>query len=128
MKNETKIIIAFTIYIFIMGGILSCNAQTTISHLGLSELIDSDDEVECFAHYYDTKPEIIKANLSKYRKKYKKEIEKHHWAIIKPDDQLFQEKIPFTANGKMLSYKQFKKALYIDNETLEKRTYHYPVP
>ena len=40
----------------------------------LSDLIKSDNEIECFANYYDTKPEIIKKNLDSFRLKYLTEI------------------------------------------------------
>jgi hypothetical protein len=40
----------------------------------LSDLIKSDNEVECFSNYYDTKPEIVKENLDSFRLKYLTEI------------------------------------------------------
>ncbi len=40
----------------------------------LSELMNSNDEIECFAFYFDIKPTIIKKNLDKYRLKYAKEL------------------------------------------------------
>jgi hypothetical protein len=98
----------------------------TISKSCLAELISSTDEVECFAFYFDTKPEVVKANLNHFRIQYCSELRDAGWNPQSPFD-LINFRVPFDQNGNLITWEQFKKLHSIDNDTPEKRTYHYEI-
>jgi hypothetical protein len=96
----------------------------TISKTCLAELISSNDEVECFAYWFDTKPHIIKANLNAYRILYASELRNAGWNPQSPFD-LINFKVPFDNYGNIITKKQFKKLNHVDNSTEEKTLFHY---
>jgi hypothetical protein len=59
--------------LFILALSFSAMAQTPYAS-SLSDLIRSNDEIECFAFYFDVRPEVIETNLEKYRLDYLTEV------------------------------------------------------
>lgn len=108
MKTLTVLLLAFTL--------VSCKAQNEIVNLDslviskscLAELISSDDEVECFAFYFDIKPEIISFNLNAYRVKYFTELKDAGWNPQSPYN-LINFRIPFDQNGNLINWETFVK-------------------
>lgn len=123
----TILVVGYIILLCIFAD--SLKAQQPITAFSLSELIESNDEIECYAHYYDVQPEIVQLNRELYQAKYKKELIKKGYKITKDDFQLIHILVPFTKNGKMMSWKQF---IRFTNKTVigdspEKTTFHYDV-
>jgi hypothetical protein len=126
MKTLTVLLLAFTL--------VSCKAQNQIDNLdnlvitktSLAELCSSNDEVECFSHYFDTKPEIIKENLNAYRVKYSSELRDKGWNPTSPFD-LINFRVPFDKNGYIISWETFKRLHSIDNDNSEKTLFHYEI-
>lgn len=114
MKTLTVLLLAFTL--------ISCKAQNEIVNLDsliiskscLAELISSDDEVECFAYYFDIKPEIIKANLNHYRVLYSSELRDAGWNPTNPYN-LINFRVPFDKDGYIVSWETFVKIYNINN-------------
>lgn len=112
MKNLEILIISILIIIFVGGLTVNCTAQQKQKiYFNLSELIKSTDEVECFANYFDIQPEIISSNLNKYRRKYKRELEKAGYKVTSDDNSKLIFTIVFiSADGKIIPYKKFINA------------------
>lgn len=133
MKN---IINKFMISILVVGYIIllcifadSIKAQQPIAAFSLSELIQSNDEIECYAFYYDVQPIIVQLNREIYQQKYKRELQRKGYKITKDDFNLIHILVPFTKNGHIMSWKQF---IRFTNKTVigdspEKTTFHYDV-
>lgn len=125
MKALIVLLLTFTL--------LSCKAQkpaqeevTLITKTCLAELISSNDEVECFAFYFDIKPDTIKANLNAYRVLYSSELRDAGWNPTNPYD-LINFRVPFNRYGNLITWEQFKKLHHIDKDDEEHRVYHYPI-
>jgi hypothetical protein len=123
MKN---LILAFmSIIIF-----TSCKSQDVntdslvISKSCLAELCSSNDEIECFAYYFDIKPEIIKENLNAYKVVYASELRDKGWNPQSPFD-LINFRVPFDKDGYIIDWETFKKFHNIDNDSHEKTLFHY---
>lgn len=118
-------------FIFIIT-LTSCKSQDVntdslvISKSCLAELISSDDEVECFAYYFDIKPEIISSNLNAYRVKYSSELRDKGWNPQSPFN-LINFRVPFDQNGNLIDWETFKRLHHIDNDTREKTLFHYEI-
>lgn len=124
MKN---LILAFMSFlIFTSCKSQNVNTDSFISKTCLAELISSNDEIECFSYYFDIKPEIIRENLNAYRVVYASELRDKGWNPTSPFN-LINFKVPFDQNGYIISWEEFKKIHSIDNDTPEKRTYHYEI-
>jgi hypothetical protein len=124
MKN---LILAFTLIITLT----SCKSQNVntdslILKSCLAELCSSNDEIECFAFYFDIKPEIIKENLNAYRVVYASELRDKGWNPTNPYT-LINFRVPFDKDGYIISWEEFKKIHSIDNDTLEKTLFHYEI-
>ena len=85
---------------FILALSVSAMAQTPYAS-SLSDLIRSDDEVECFAFYFDVRPEVIESNLEKYRLDYLTEVKN---AGYNPKDfkDYIHIHVPFDTYGRMI--------------------------
>jgi len=124
---KTTILAFMSIIIF-----TSCKSQDAntdslvISKSCLAELCSSDDEVECFSYYFDIKPDSIKTNLNAYRVLYAFELRDKGWNPQSPFD-LINFRVPFDKDGYIIDWETFKKFHSIDNDTPEKRTYHYEI-
>jgi|694.fasta_scaffold06104_32 hypothetical protein len=123
----TILIVGYIILLCIFAD--SISAQQPIAAFSLSELIESNDEVKCYSHYYNTNPEIVQLNLELYQAKYKKELQKKGYKITKDDFNLIHILVPFTKNGHIMSWKQFIKFTnkHIIGDSPEKTTFHYDV-
>jgi len=124
------LILIFTIIITLTSCSKSQSTTSTdsliISKSCLAELISSNDEVECFSYYFDTKPEVVKANLNHFRIQYASELRDAGWNPQSPFD-LINFRVPFDQNGNLITWEQFKKLHYIDNDTKEKTLFHYEI-
>jgi hypothetical protein len=125
---KTTILAFMSIFIF-----TSCSKSQdvntdslTISKSCLAELISSDDEIECFSYYFDIKPDSIKTNLNAYRVLYASELRDKGWNPTNPYT-LIDFRVPFDQNGNLIDWETFKRLHSIDNDTPEKRTYHYEI-
>jgi hypothetical protein len=124
MKNLILAFMSFLIF-------TSCKSQNVtetvkVSKTCLAELCSSDDEVECFAYYFDIKPEIIKENLNAYRVVYASELRDAGWNPQSPYN-LINFRVPFDKDGYIISWEEFKKIHSIDNDTEEKTLFHYEI-
>ena len=123
-----------TLFFILLIALTSCKAQkpvqeeqvTLITKTCLAELISSNDEVECFAYYYDIKPDSIKANLNAYRVLYASELRDAGWNPTNPYD-LINFRVPFNRYGKLITWEEFKILHHIDKDDEEHRVYHYPI-
>ena len=123
-----------TLFFILLIALTSCKAQkpvqeeqvTLITKTCLAELISSNDEVECFAYYYDIKPDSIKANLNHYRVLYASELRDAGWNPTNPYD-LINFRVPFNRYGKLITWEEFKILHHIDKDDEEHRVYHYPI-
>jgi hypothetical protein len=120
------LILAFTLIITLT----SCKSQDvntetfTISKSCLAELISSNDEIECFAFYFDTKPEVVKANLNHFRVQYSSELRDKGWNPTNPYT-LIDFRVPFDKDGNIVTWEEFKTLHHIDNDSHEKTLFHY---
>jgi hypothetical protein len=107
----------------------SLKAQQPIAAFSLSELIESNDEVECYAHYYDVLPIIVEINREVYQTKYKKELIKKGYKITKDDFNLIHILVPFTKNRHIMSWRKFIRFTNksVVGDSPEKTTFHYDV-
>ena len=113
----------------------SCKAQKpqsiddldslVITNTSLAELCSSNDEVECFAHWFDIKPEIIKENLNHYRVLYASELRDAGWNPQSPYN-LINFRVPMDQYGIIVTWEEFKILHHIDKDDEEHRVYHYP--
>jgi len=125
---------ALTVLLLLTFTLVSCKAQIDIDNLdiliitntSLAELCSSNDEIECFAHWFDIKPDTIKANLNHYRVLYSSELRDAGWNPQSPFD-LINFRVPIDQFGIIVTWEEWKKIHHIDNDTLEKRTYHYEI-
>jgi|688.fasta_scaffold02411_4 hypothetical protein len=128
MKTLFALLLTFTL--------VSCKAQNQIdidnldsliiTNTCLAELCSSNDEIECFAFYFDTKPHIIKANLNHYRVLYSSELRDAGWNPQSPFD-LINFRVPIDQYGIIVTWEEWKKIHHIDNDTEEKTLFHYPI-
>jgi hypothetical protein len=102
----------------------SQSAEITISKTCLAELISSDDEIECFAYYFDITPNIIKANVNHYRVLYSTELKDAGWNPTNLNN-LINFRVPFDNLGNIISYSTFKKYMKVDHSTHEKTLFDY---
>ena len=120
MKSiERQIVEIAMVVILVIGFIALCATSVTaqtqekvkIRATSLSELIGSQDEVECFAFYFDTKPEIIEDNILDYRMVYVSELQK---AGYKPKLAITGDFInfptPFDRWGHIIKWSDFADA------------------
>jgi len=123
----TILIVGYIILLCIFAD--SISAQQPIEAFSLSELTKSNDEIKCYAYYYDTKPEIVQLNLELYQAKYKRELQKKGYKITKDDFNLIHILVPFTKNRHIMSWKQFIRFTnkHIIGDNPEKTTFHYDV-
>jgi hypothetical protein len=122
-----KTILAFILILTLSSCSKSQNVNTetfTISKSCLAELCSSNDEVECFAFYFDTKPEVVKANLNHFRVQYSSELRDKGWNPTNPYT-LIDFRVPFDKNGNIVTWEEFKKLHNIDNDSHEKTLFHY---
>lgn len=119
-----------TLFFLLLIALSSCKAQKPqeevklITKTCLAELISSNDEVECFAFYYDIKPDTIKANLNAYRVLYASELRDAGWNPTDPYN-LINFRVPFNRYGNLITWEQFKKLHHIDKDDEEHRVYNY---
>jgi hypothetical protein len=128
MKTLTVLFLAFTL--------VSCKAQNQIdiddldsliiTNTSLAELCSSNDEIECFANWFDIKPDTIKANLNHYRVLYSSELRDAGWNPQSPFD-LINFRVPIDQYGIIVTWEEWKKIHHIDNDTEEKTLFHYPI-
>jgi hypothetical protein len=128
MKTLTVLLLAFTL--------VSCKAQNQIdiddldsliiTNTSLAELCSSNNEIECFAHWFDIKPDTIKANLNHYRVLYSSELRDAGWNPQSPFD-LINFRVPIDQYGIIVTWEEWKKIHSIDNDTEEKTLFHYPI-
>lgn len=88
--------------LFILILSVSAVAQTPYAK-SLSELILSNDEIECFAFYFDIRPEIIRENLDKYRLQYLNEIKAAGYNPV--GVSYIHMYVPFDYTGKIIPKK-----------------------
>lgn len=122
MKTLFALLLTFTT-------LLSCNGQEQTSIIKttcLSEIISSNDEIECFAFYFDIKPDSIKANLNHYRVLYSSELRDAGYNPTNPFT-LIKFKAAFNNYGNLISWEQYKKLHCIDKDNQEHRVYNYPL-
>jgi hypothetical protein len=126
MKTLFALLLTFTL--------VSCKAQIDIDNLdsliitntSLAELCSSNNEIECFAHWFDIKPDTIKANLNHYRVLYSSELRDAGWNPQSPFD-LINFRVPIDQYGIIVTWEEWKKIHHIDNDTEEKTLFHYPI-
>jgi hypothetical protein len=128
MKTLFALLLTFTL--------TSCKSQNQINiddldsliitKTCLAELCSSNDEIECFAHWFDIKPDTIKANLNHYRVLYSSELRDAGWNPQSPFD-LINFRVPIDQYGIIISWEEFKKIHHIDNDNEEKTLFHYEV-
>jgi hypothetical protein len=128
MKTLTALLLTFTL--------VSCKAQNQIdidnldsliiTNTSLAELCSSNNEIECFAHWFDIKPDTIKANLNHYRVLYSSELRDAGWNPQSPFD-LINFRVPIDQYGIIVTWEEWKKIHHIDNDTEEKTLFHYPI-
>jgi hypothetical protein len=124
-----KTILAFILILTLTSCTKSQDVNTEtfiVSKTCLGELLSSNDEIECFSHYFDTKPEVIKANLNHFRVQYCSELRDKGWNPKSPFD-LINFKVPFDKNGFIIDKAQWEKLNYIDNDNFEKTLFDYPL-
>lgn len=122
------------LFFILLIALTSCKAQNQIDDLDsliitttcLAELISSNDEIECFAHWFDIKPEIIKANLNHYRVLYTSELRDAGWNPQSPFN-LINFRVPMDQYGIIVTWEEFKILHHIDKDDEEHRVYHYPI-
>lgn len=121
MKTLTVLLLTFTL--------LSCKSQQQnqfiITKSCLAELISSDDEIECFAYYFDITPNIIKANVNHYRVLYSTELLDAGWNPTNLNN-LINYRVPFDNYGNIVSWDKFKDLYYVIKDDKYHRVYHYP--
>lgn len=125
-----------TLFFILLIALTSCKAQKpqsiddldslVITNTCLAELISSNDEVECFAYWFDIKPEIIKENLNYYRVLYASELRDAGWNPTNPYT-LINFRIPLDQYGIIVTWEEFKILHHIDKDDEEHRVYHYPI-
>ena len=128
MKTLFALLLTFTL--------TSCKTQNQIdiddldsliiTNTSLAELCSSNDEIECFAHWFDIKPDTIKANLNHYRVLYSSELRDAGWNPQSPFD-LINFRVPIDQYGIIVTWDEFKKIHSIDNDTVEKTLFHYEI-
>jgi hypothetical protein len=128
MKTLFALLLTFTL--------TSCKAQNqididdldslTITNTCLAELCSSNDEIECFAHWFHIKPDSIKANLNHYRVLYSSELRDAGWNPQSPFN-LINFRVPIDQYGIIISWEEFKKIHHIDNDNEEKTLFHYEI-
>ena len=124
-----------TLFFILLIALTSCKAQKNsiddldslvITNTCLAELCSSNDEIECFAFWFDIKPEIIKANLNHYRVLYASELRDAGWNPTNPYT-LINFRIPLDQYGIIVTWEEFKIIHHIDKDDEEHRVYHYPI-
>ncbi len=120
-----KIILAILATLLFLAICSTSVVAQTIRATSLSELIGSDNEIECFAFKFDTKPKLVKESLDSFRHVYKKMILTNEWQVSVSKDSLIYARVPLDTNGNIVSYKVFKKHMKVDNSTKEKTLFHY---
>ena len=130
MKTLFALLLTFTL--------LSCNGQKQINNqvdnldslvittTCLAELISSNDEIECFAYWFDIKPDTIKANLNHYRVLYASELRDAGWNPQSPFN-LINFRVPMDQYGIIVTWEEFKIIHHINKDDNEHRVYHYPI-
>jgi hypothetical protein len=126
MKLLTVLLLTFTL--------VSCKAQNQIDNLDsliitntcLAELISSNNEIECFAYWFDIKPDTIKANLNHYRVLYASELRDAGWNPQSPYNLIYF-RVPMDQYGIIVTWEEFKIIHHIDKDDEEHRVYHYPI-
>ena len=128
MKALTVLLLTFTL--------ISCKAQKPqsiddldsliITNTCLAELCSSNNEVECFAHWFDIKPDTIKANLNHYRVLYASELRDAGWNPQSPYNLIYF-RVPMDQYGIIITWEEFKIIHHIDKDDEEHRVYHYPI-
>jgi hypothetical protein len=143
-KIETLILMVLSI-ILIAGMFTALSAQKAqIRAMSLSDLIGSDDEIECFAQFFDVKPEILKpfindkgqnvaGLLQEYKQYFENEVKEAGYSPY------FQNHIyyivPFDKDGNIINCNQFqnqkmnspKTKVKIIGKHIEKTVFHYDV-
>jgi hypothetical protein len=97
-----------------------------ITNTCLAELISSNNEIECFAHWFDIKPDTIKANLNHYRVLYSSELRDAGWNPQSPYNLIYF-RVPMDQYGIIVTWEEFKIIHHIDKDDEEHRVYHYPI-
>jgi hypothetical protein len=126
MKALTVLLLTFTL--------VSCKAQNQIDNLDsliitntcLAELISSNNEIECFAYWFDIKPDTIKANLNHYRVLYASELRDAGWNPQSPYNLIYF-RVPMDQYGIIVTWEEFKIIHHIDKDDNEHRVNHYPI-
>ena len=124
-----------TLFFILLIALTSCKAQKNsiddldslvITNTCLAELCSSNNEIECFAYWFDIKPEIIKENLNHYRVLYASELRDAGWNPTNPYT-LINFRIPLDQYGIIVTWEEFKIIHHIDKDDEEHRVYHYPI-
>lgn len=125
-----------TLFFILLIALTSCKAQKpqsiddldslVITNTCLAELCSSNNEVECFAHWFDIKPDTIKANLNAYRVLYASELRDAGWNPQSPFN-LIHFRVPMDQYGIIVTWEEFKIIHHIDKDDEEHRVYHYPI-
>lgn len=124
-----------TLSFILLIALSSCKAQKNsvddldslvITNTCLAELYSSNNEIECFAHWFDIKPDTIKANLNHYRVLYASELRDAGWNPTNPYT-LIHFRIPLDQYGIIVTWEEFKIIHHIDKDDEEHRVYHYPI-
>jgi hypothetical protein len=120
------------LFFILLIALTSCKAQqpqeegTLITKTCLAELISSNDEIECFAFYFDIEPDSIKTNLNAYRVQYSLELRNKGWNPTNPYT-LIDFRVPFDQDGYIIDWETFKRLHSIDNDNEEKTLFHYDI-
>ena len=124
------------LFFIILIALTSCKAQKpqsiddldslVITNTSLAELCSSNNEIECFAHWFDIKPDTIKANLNHYRVLYASELRDAGWNPQSPFNLIYF-RVPMDQYGIIVTWEEFKIIHHIDKDDEEHRVYHYPI-
>ncbi len=123
MRETIIFVLFFTMLCICVTG----KTQTTdVSVKSLKQLISTNNEIECFAMFFDIRPSIIKKDIDKFRLKFAMELKKAGWNPTNLE-KLIDFKIPFDKNGNIVTKEQWKKINHVDNDTEEKTLFHYDI-
>ena len=112
MKSIERQIVETVMVIILIAGFIALCATSVVAQkvqikaMSLSDLIGSDDEIECFAQFFDTKREIISLYIADYRHVYEDELRNAGYNV-KDITNHINFVIPFDKNGHIVKWEDF---------------------
>lgn len=114
MKKLEIFILTILSVIFIGGIFTTVTAQTPqlasnkskkiqIHYTSLSELIGSDNEIECFSHYFDMQPDSVSRYIDDVRQIYEDEIRNAGYKVTEIENHIHYP-VLFTRFGHMVKW------------------------